>query len=96
MKKIVQLFVFMCMIALTTQVAFANSDKETLQEGADIVSVHRLAIGSPLYQQIDEKAPSKDMLTQIVYDSSRVARSYIVSYDGSGNPVEEQCRPQSA
>ena len=81
MKKIVQLFVFMCMIALTTQVAFANSDKETLQEGADIVSVHRLAIGSPLYQQIDEKAPSKDMLTQIVYDSSRVARSYIVSYD---------------
>ena len=40
-----------------------------------------LAIGSPLYMQVDPKSPNKDMLTQIVYESSRVARCYVISYD---------------
>ena len=81
MRKIVQMLVIACMVVLSTQVAFANSDKATIQDGADITTVKRLAVASPLYQQLDTKAPSKEMLTQIVYDSSRVARSYVVSYD---------------
>ena len=81
MKKIVQMLLIACMVVLSTQVAFANSDKETIQDGANLVTVKRLAVASPLYQQLDTNAPSKDLLTQIVYDSSRVTRSYVVSYD---------------
>jgi len=81
MKKIFQLVVIVCLIVLGTQAAFANADKETMMEGADITGIHRLAIGLPLYQQVDEKAPDKAKLTEIVYDASRVARCYVVSYD---------------
>lgn len=81
MKKIFQLVVIVCLIVLGTQAAFANADKETLFEDADITGVHRLAVGLPLYMQVDEKAPDKAKLTEIVYDASRVARCYVVSYD---------------
>ena len=81
MKKVVQMLLVVCMVVLSAQVAFANADEETIQEGADITSVKRIAIAAPLYTPVDEKAPNKDMLTQIVYDSSRVSRSYVVSYD---------------
>ena len=81
MRKIVQMLVIACMVVLSTQVAFANSDKVTVQDGADLTTIKRLAVASPLYQQLDTKAPGKEMLTQIVYDSSRVARCYVVSYD---------------
>ena len=77
MKKIIQMLLIACLVVLGTQVAFANSDKVTVQEGADLTAVHRLAIGSPLYMQVDPKSPNKDMLTQIVYESSRVARCYV-------------------
>lgn len=81
MKKIIQMLLIACMVVLGTQVAFANADKVTVQEGADLTAIHRLAIGSPLYMQVDPKSPNKDMLTQIVYESSRVARCYVISYD---------------
>ena len=81
MKKVVQMLLVVCMVVLSAQVAFANADQVTMQEGADITSVKRIAIAAPLYTPVDEKAPNKDMLTQIVYDSSRVSRSYVVSYD---------------
>ena len=73
MKKIIQMLLIACMVVLGTQVAFANADKVTVQEGADLTAIHRLAI--------DPKSPNKDMLTQIVYESSRVARCYVISYD---------------
>ena len=72
MKKIIQMLVAACLVVLSTQVAFANSDKVTLQDGADIASVKRIAVAMPLYQQLDAKAPNKEQLTQIVYDASRV------------------------
>ena len=53
MKKIVQMLLIACMVVLSTQVAFANSDKETIQDGANLVTVKRLAVASPLYQQLD-------------------------------------------
>lgn len=88
MKKMLQMMVLMCVLVLGAQVAFANADKETLQEGADITSIHRLAVGLPLYMQNDEKAPTLDMLKQIAYDSSRVARSYVVSYDAVAEGIK--------
>lgn len=80
MKKFIQMLVVVCLVVLSTQVAFANSDKVTVQDGADIAAVKRLAIASPLYQQVDTNAPDKTMLAQIIYDASKVSRSYVVSY----------------
>ncbi|MBQ1919812.1 MAG: coenzyme F(420) biosynthesis enzyme, partial [Selenomonas sp.] len=88
MKKIVQMLLVVCMVVLSAQVAFANADQVTIQEGADITAVKRIAIAAPLYTPVDEKAPNKDMLTQIVYDSSRVSRSYVVSYDAVAEAVK--------
>ena len=45
MKKIIQMLLIACMVVLGTQVAFANADKVTVQEGADLTAIHRLAIG---------------------------------------------------
>ena len=81
MRKIIQMLVIVCMVVLSTQVAFANAEKETLIEGADITSIHRIAVGAPLYQPVAANAPSKDMITKIVYDASRVTRNHVVSYD---------------
>lgn len=88
MRKIFQMLMVVCLVILGTQVAFANADKVTVQEGADLTAVKRIAIASPLYTQVDEKAPNKDMLTQIEYDSSRVSHAYVVSYDAVAEGVK--------
>ncbi|SFT53841.1 hypothetical protein SAMN02910356_00982 [Selenomonas sp. GACV-9] len=81
MRKIIQMLVIACLVVFSTQVAFANADKETIQEGADITTVKRLAVAAPMYQPVEEGAPDKAALTQIEYDSSKVSRMYVVSYD---------------
>lgn len=81
MKKIVQMLVALCMVVLSAQVAFANADKTTVQDGADITTIKRLAVASPRYHQVDPQSPDKTMLTQIVFDASRVSHSYVASYD---------------
>ena len=48
MKKLVQMLMVLCMVIMSTQVVFANADKTTIAEGADITAVHRLAIVQPL------------------------------------------------
>ncbi len=82
MRKLVQLLVIACMVVLSTQIAFANSDKVTIADGADLTSVHRLAIAQPNYYQVDPKSPDKSLLCQIEYDTSRVATNfYVLSYN---------------
>ena len=88
MKKIVQMLLAVCMVVLSAQVAFANADQSTLQEGADITGVKRIAVAAPLYTPVDEKAPNKEMLTQIVSDASRVSRSYVISYDAVADGIK--------
>lgn len=88
MKKIIQMLAVACMVVLSTQVAFANSDRVTVQEGADIAAVKRLAVAAPLYQQVDANAPDKAMLAQIVYDASKVSRSYVVSYQEAAEKIK--------
>ncbi|SDP48340.1 coenzyme F(420) biosynthesis enzyme [Selenomonas ruminantium] len=88
MKKIVQMLLTLCMVVLSAQVAFANADKVTVQEGADITAVKRIAVAAPLYMPRDDKAPNKDMLTQIVSDASRVSRSYVISYDAVAEGIK--------
>ena len=82
MRKLVQLLVIACMVVLSTQIAFANADKVTIADGADLTSVHRLAIAQPNYYQVDPKSPDKSLLCQIEYDTSRVATNfYVLSYN---------------
>ena len=80
MKKIVQVMLFVCLTVFGMQVAFANADKVTIPEGADIVSVKRLALAAPLYTPTKD-APTKDELLASMYEASNVARSYVISYD---------------
>lgn len=80
MKKIVQVMLFVCLTVFGMQVAFANADKVTIPEGADIVSVKRLALAAPLYTPTKD-APTKEELLASMYEASSVARSYVLSYD---------------
>ena len=80
MKKIVQVMLFVCLTVFGMQVAFANADKVTIPEGADIVSVKRLALAAPLYTPTKD-APTKEELLASMYDASSVARCYVLSYD---------------
>ncbi len=89
MKKLAQVLIMLCMVVFTTQVAFAHSDKETIQEGADLTSIHRLAVAYPRYVPIGEKAPSVDELAGIIFDASRVARSYVISYDSVAEGIRK-------
>ena len=80
MKKIVQVMLFICLTVFGMQVAFANADKITIPEGADIVSVKRLALAAPLYTPTKD-APTKEELLASMYEASSVSRSYVLSYD---------------
>ncbi len=81
MKKLMQMLLVLCLVVFSTQVAFANSDKVTLVEGADITGIHRLALAKPLYMQTDKLAPTMDQLVQIESEASKVARMYVIPYD---------------
>ena len=81
MRKLVQAFLIICMVVLSAQVAFANSDKVTVYEGANLSSIHRLAIGRPLYTPVAKEDPTIDDLTEAVASASKVARCYVVPYN---------------
>ena len=80
MKRTVQLILMMCML-LMTQVALAAASGETIEEGADIASVKRLAIAYPDYFKEFDKEPTIEEFTQLVFDASKSARCYVISYD---------------
>jgi len=88
MRKFVQIMLLACLVIFSTQVAFANADKATVQEGADLTDVHRLAIASPLYMPRKD-APSKDELLAIMNKASSFARCYVLSYDMVAEEIQK-------
>lgn len=80
MKKIVQLMLVIGLMALSVSVAFANPNKETVAEGADLTNVRRLAIAAPFYTP-GKNDPTKEQLLQYTYNAREVARTYVISYD---------------
>lgn len=88
MRKFVQIMLLACLVIFSTQVAFANADKATVQEGADLTDVHRLAIASPLYMPRKD-APSKDELLAIMSKASSFARCYVLSYDMVAEEIQK-------
>ena len=89
MKRFVQMALVLC-LALFALPAGASpySDKVTLPEGAVITNVNRLAVGAPLYVQVEETAPSIEILTQVISDASRITHANIVSYDAIVNGIQ--------
>ena len=79
MKKFIRLFVVLMALVLGSTVCFANSDKTTILEGADITSIHRLALAKPLYLP-SSLAPTMDQLIEIEGMASSVARMYVIPY----------------
>lgn len=80
MRKLLQLLVVACFLTLSAGMAFANSEKVTVAEGADLTNVHRLAIAMPLYTPAAKDEPTKEQVAQAIYDAHTVARAYILSY----------------
>lgn len=82
MSKIIKmLFIMITVIIINPHMVWANSDKVTIPEGADLTSIRRMAIGAPLYLQVRNTAPSIELLTQVIYDASRVIDLNTLSYD---------------
>ena len=89
MKRFVQMALVLCLTLFAVQAgASAYSDKVTLPEGAVITNVNRLAVGAPLYVQVEDPAPSLEILTQVVSDASRVTRANIVTYDTVASGIQ--------
>ena len=82
MKRFVQMVLVLCLVLIGVQAsASAYADKVTLPEGAVLTNINRLAVGAPLYVQVEDTAPSLEILTQVVSDASRVTHTNIVPYD---------------
>lgn len=79
MKKIFSTLLLLA-VMLTSTVAMA-AFKETVSEGADIASIKRLAVALPMHYKVEETEPTVEEFTQIIFDASRAARCYVISYD---------------
>lgn len=89
MKKFLKSVLFITVFMLFGATAFAHSDQETIAEGADLMSVHRIALGWPLYVKVDEKDLSDREIIETVYGASKVARTYILSYDAAASEIKK-------
>lgn len=89
MKKLFKLAAFTMMFSLLCATAFAHSDQETIAEGADLSSVRRIALGWPLYVKVDEKDLSDREIIETVYGASKVARTYVLSYDAAASEIKK-------
>lgn len=81
MKRICQLLVALSLMVVTASVALAASDKTTIQEGADLSGIQRLAIGMPLYVPAEKGDLTKEELVDVVYKPHKGTKCYVLSYD---------------
>jgi hypothetical protein len=67
-------------VFLTSTVAMA-AFKEEITEGADIASIKRLAVAMPMHYKVEDAEPTTEEFTTIIFDASKAARCYVISYD---------------
>ena len=72
--------ILMLAIFLTSMVAMA-AFKEEVTEGADIASIKRLAVALPMHYKVEDAEPTLEEFTKIIFDASKAARCYVISYD---------------
>lgn len=80
MKKFFQLLVFVAMFVVSVPMAFAYREESTIQEGADIVSVQKMALSAPEYTPLDG-APSYLDLIRLENQWEGVSKRQVVTYD---------------
>ena len=89
MKKLIRILCVLSMLLVSTcAVAFANADKATVMEGADITGIHRLALNRPYYVVNDKLAPTLDQLIQIEADAAKVTRMYVIGYPAVAESIK--------
>ncbi len=79
MKKIFGTLLILA-VMLTSTVAMAAS-RETTYEGADLSTIKRLAVALPMYYRVETAEPTFEEFTNIIFDASKVAHGYVISYD---------------
>ena len=79
MKKFFTAFLLTAML-LVSSVAMAAYN-ETVPEDSEIASVKRLAIAFPRHYKTLDTEPTEEELASIMFNASRVARCYVISYD---------------
>ncbi len=87
MKKLLALFTLAIMI-LTSTAAFAAS-KETLEEGADLKAIKRLAIALPMHYKTVETEPTVEEFTEIIYIGSKSSRCYVIPYSEMATNIKK-------
>ena len=100
MRKLVQVMLMLCMVIFTTQVAFAGSSKqdlqqsqmETIADGADLTAVHSIAVGHPRYTRVAETDPSYDHLVKIVCEAGKVSKCQVLSFDEVADNIRRDKR----
>lgn len=81
MKKLIRILCVLSLLLVSTcAVCFANADKATVMEGADITGIHRLALNRPYYIANDKLAPTLDQLIEIESSAAKVTRMYVIGY----------------
>lgn len=67
----------MLLISSTAMAAY----QETIPENSEIASVKRLAVAFPRHYKTMETEPTAEQLADIMFNASKVARCYVISYD---------------
>ena len=81
MRKIFQIITVLSMLVLMAQTAFAE-DKETIQEGADLSTVHRLAIAYPWYFPTgEENEPTLEDVLRLADEAGNSKKPSIRNYE---------------
>ncbi len=79
MKKFFSLLIIAACL-FTTTAAFA-AFKEDITEDANISAVKRLAVALPMHYKTEDAEPTRDELTQIMFEAGNVARCYVIPYE---------------
>lgn len=80
MKKIFSAFLFAMMFLISSS-AMAAAFQETVPKDSEISSVKRLAVAFPRHYKTMDTEPTEEELASIIFNASRVARCYVISYD---------------
>ena len=89
MKKLIRILCVLSLLLVSTcAVCFANADKATVMEGADITGIHRLALNRPYYIANDKLAPTLDQLIEIESSAAKVTRMYVIGYEAVAESIK--------
>ncbi len=88
MKHLLRVMLTTFCLVVFTATAFADGTRMTVYENADLSTVQRIAIGMPQYYPTGENAPTVNDLMGTMFESSRVSKIMILSYDDIASNIK--------